>query len=42
MFLYGWKYEGEMVAEKQTMELEEKYFNFIKELIKKIPEWGLM
>ena len=35
-------YKGEMVVEKQTMELEEKYFNFIKELIKKIPEWGLM
>ena len=35
-------YKGEMVIEKQTMELEEKYFNFIKELIKKIPEWGLM
>ena len=29
-------------VEKQTMELEEKYFNFIKELTKKIPEWGLM
>ena len=35
-------YKGEMVVEKQTMELEEKYFNFIKELTKKIPEWGLM
>ena len=35
-------YKGEMVVEKQTMELEEKYFNFIKELIKKIPEWELM
>lgn len=35
-------YKGEMVVEKQTVELEEKYFNFIKELIKKIPEWGLM
>ena len=35
-------YKGEMVVEKQTMELEEKYFNFIKELIKKIPEWRLM
>ena len=35
-------YKGEMVVEKQTMELEEKYFNFIKELIKKITEWGLM
>ena len=35
-------YKGEMVVEKQTMELEEKYFNFIKELAKKIPEWGLM
>jgi len=35
-------YKGETVVEKQTMELEEKYFNFIKELIKKIPEWRLM
>ena len=35
-------YKGEMVVEKQTMELEEKYFNFIKELTKKIPEWVLM
>ena len=35
-------YKGEMIVEKQTMELEEKYFNFIKELIKKIPEWRLM
>ena len=35
-------YKGEIVVEKQTMELEEKYFNFIKELTKKIPEWGLM
>ena len=35
-------YKGEIVVEKQTMELEEKYFNFIKELNKKIPEWGLM
>ena len=35
-------YKGEIVAEKQTMELEKKYFNFIKELSKKIPEWGLM
>ena len=35
-------YKGEMVVEKQTMELEEKYFNFIKELAKKIPEWGIM
>ena len=35
-------YKGEMVVEKQTMELVEKYFNFIKELNKKIPEWVLM
>ena len=35
-------YKGENVVEKQTMELEEKYFNFIKELTKKIPEWELM
>jgi hypothetical protein len=35
-------YKGEMVVEKQTMELESKYFSFIKRLTKKIPEWGLM
>ena len=35
-------YKGEMVVEKKTMELEEKYFNSIKELTKKIPEWRLM
>ena len=35
-------YKGEMVIEKKTMELEEKYFNFIKELTKKIPEWRFM
>lgn len=35
-------YKGEMVVEKQTVELEEKYFNFIKELTKKIPEWKFM
>lgn len=35
-------YKGELVVEKQTMELEEKYFNFIKELTKKIPEWVFM
>lgn len=35
-------YKGEMVVEKRTMELESKYFSFIKKLIKKIPEWGLM
>ena len=35
-------YKGEIVVEKKTIELEEKYFNFIKELTKKIPEWGLM
>ena len=35
-------YKGEIVVEKQTVELEEKYFNFIKELNKKIPEWGFM
>lgn len=34
--------KGEVVAEKQVMELEEKYFNFIKELSKKIPEWCIM
>ena len=27
-------YKGEIVVEKQTIELEEKYFNFIKELTK--------
>lgn len=35
-------YKGEMVVEKRTMELESKYFSFIKRLTKKIPEWGLM
>ncbi len=35
-------YKGEMVVEKRTMELESKYFSFIKKLTKKIPEWGLM
>ena len=35
-------YKGEMVVEKRTMELEGKYFSFIKKLTKKIPEWGLM
>ena len=35
-------YKGEMVVEKRTMELEAKYFSFIKKLTKKIPEWGLM
>jgi len=35
-------YKGELVVEKQTMELEEKYFNFIKELTKKIPDWVFM
>lgn len=35
-------YKGEMVVEKRTMELEAKYFNLIKKLTKKIPEWGLM
>ena len=35
-------YKGEFVVEKRTMELEAKYFNLIKKLTKKIPEWGLM
>lgn len=35
-------YKGEMVVEKRTMELEGKYFSFIKKLTKKIPEWSLM
>ena len=35
-------YKGEMVVEKRTIELESKYFSFIKRLTKKIPEWGLM
>lgn len=35
-------YKGEMVVEKRTIELESKYFSFIKKLTKKIPEWGLM
>ena len=35
-------YKGEMVVEKRTMELEAKYFSFIKKLTKKIPEWGLI
>ena len=35
-------YKGEMVVEKRTMQLEAKYFSFIKKLTKKIPEWGLM
>ena len=35
-------YKGEMVVEKRTMELESKYFSFIKRLTKKIPEWGLV
>ena len=35
-------YKGEMVVEKRTMELESKYFSFIKKLTKKIPEWSLM
>ncbi len=35
-------YKGEMVVEKRTVELESKYFSFIKKLTKKIPEWSLM
>ncbi len=35
-------YKGEIVVEKRTMELEAKYFSFIKKLTKKIPEWSLM
>ena len=35
-------YKGEIVVEKRTMELEAKYFNLIKKLTKKIPEWRLM
>ena len=35
-------YKGETVVEKKAIELEEKYFNFIKELTKKIPEWKFM
>ena len=35
-------YKGEMVVERRTIELESKYFSFIKRLTKKIPEWGLM
>ena len=35
-------YKGEKVVEKKAMELEEKYFNFIKELTKKFPEWVFM
>ena len=35
-------YKGEMVVEKRIMELESKYFSFIKRLTKKIPEWRLM
>ena len=35
-------YKGEIVVERQKIEIEEKYFNFIKELTKKIPEWELM
>ena len=31
-------YKGEIVVEKQTIELESKYFSFIKRLTKKIPE----
>lgn len=35
-------YNGEKVVEKKVMELEEKYFNFIKELCMQIPEWKII
>lgn len=35
-------YNGEKVVEKKVMELEEKYFNFIKELCMKVPEWKII
>ena len=35
-------YNGEKVVEKKVMELEEKYFDFIKELCVQIPEWKII
>lgn len=35
-------YNGEKVVEKKVMELEEKYFDFIKELCMQIPEWKII
>lgn len=35
-------YNGEKVVEKKVMELEEKYFDFIKELCMKLPEWKII
>ena len=35
-------YNGEKVVEKKVMELEEKYFDFIKELYMQIPEWKII
>lgn len=35
-------YNGEKVVEKKVMKLEEKYFDFIKELCMQIPEWKII
>ena len=35
-------YNGEKVVEKKVMELEEKYFDFIKKLCMQIPEWKII